>query len=461
MSKLSGFGLAAAALMIALVAAGASFARIPTKSVTHPAAAAAAPTDPALRAAGIKAAPGLIAEGHLPCTLTDAREIGTGTAADKGKATLYEVACKEGLGYILAKEDKAGVPLVSYDCLVMAKPAPDGKPNSVTCQLPGNAHPELGLQPIVNQTGHDCTVNNARFVGPTSDKQIYEVACQSGAGLIVMVPTAGGAPDANTCLAYSSAASDPGAIKCDLTTTDQELAAIDPVIASSGKCSAVKSRRYVLTTTDGADYFEVACADGKGYMLHVDHTGKLAETIACADAFQIGGGCTLTDARQAQTQQNAVYAGLAKKAGFDCDVSKYALFPQSDATKDVVELACSNRPDGGVGIFPAHGPAQVYDCLRSQDEGYKCTFSPIDALYPRLNADLRAKNKGSCVVASARPFARGDDGSDFVEVGCADGGPGWVMTFPQGATSPSELRNCAEVVNIAGGCQLPTNLKKS
>ena len=148
-------------------------------------------------------------------------------------------------------------------------------------------------------------------------------------------------------------------------------------------------------------------------------------------------------------------------AGFDCAVSKYALFPSTDPTKDVVEMACSNRPDGGVGIFPGHGPAHVYDCLRAQDEGYKCSYTPIEALYPHLNAELKAKNKGGCVVASARPFAHGDDGSDFVEVGCADGGPGWVLVYPAGASSPSELRNCVEVANLAGGCQIPTNRKKS
>jgi hypothetical protein len=142
-------------------------------------------------------------------------------------------------------------------------------------------------------------------------------------------------------------------------------------------------------------------------------------------------------------------------------VSKYALFPSTDPTKDIVEMACSNRPDGGVGIFPAHGPAHVFDCLRSQDEGYKCSYTPVEALFPHLDAELKAKNKGGCVVSGARPFARGDDGSDFVEVACADGGPGWVLVYPVGAASPSELRNCVEVAKLAGGCQLPSNRKKT
>ncbi|HEX4199469.1 MAG TPA: hypothetical protein VHZ26_18685 [Caulobacteraceae bacterium] len=450
MSRLSGFGLAAAALVMAVVTATASFAA--------PAPAAAPPIDPAQRAVGMKAAPQLITDAHLPCTLADARRIGEGTGPDKSPVTIYEIACKEGLGYVVAKEAKAGAPLVTYNCLMMAMPQANGKPNTMACQLPGNANPGLGLQTFVNQTGRTCAVDKGRFVGPTSDSSIYEVSCQGGAGLILTVPTAGGKPpEADNCLAYNQ----PGSIKCELTTSDQEIAPINAVAASSGKCAAVTNKRYVLSTTDGSDYFEVACGDGKGYMLHVDHTGKLAEAIGCAQAFEIGGGCTLTDARQAQTQQNAVYADLSKKAGFDCAVSKYALFPSTDPTKDVVEMACSNRPDGGVGIFPAHGQARVYDCLRSQDEGYKCSYTSVDTLYPKLSAELKAKNKGGCVVSSARPFAHADDGSDFVEVGCADGGPGWVLVYPAGSTSPSQLRNCTEVANLAGGCQLPTNKKKT
>ena len=33
------------------------------------------------------------------------------------------------------------------------------------------------------------------------------------------------------------------------------------------------------------------------------------------------GGCTLTDSRQAQTEQIGIYTDLAKKAGFDSPVS--------------------------------------------------------------------------------------------------------------------------------------------
>jgi hypothetical protein len=438
-------------MLMAVMTATASFAAPPPPG--------AAPIDPEMRAAGMKAAPGLIADSKIPCTLADARELGTGTAADKSSVTIYEVACKGSLGYIIGKEAKAGAPLTTYDCLMTANPMPNGKPNSMACVLPANANPAQGLQPTVTQIGHTCTVDKARYIGATADQNIYEVACQNGTGLVLEVANApGGKSDANNCLNYNSASA---SIKCELTTSATELAGVDAYAASSGKCATLKDKRYLTGAADGSDYFEVACADGKGYVLHVDQTGKLAETISCAEAFQMAGGCTLTDARQALTQQNAVYSDLAKKAGFNCDVSKYALFPSTDPSKEVVEMACSNRPDGGVGIFPAHGAAQVFDCLRSQDEGFKCSYTPESALFPQLTQQLKAKGRGSCTVSGARSFAKADDGSDYVEVACADGGPGWVMVYPAGASAPSDLQNCAAVANVAGGCQLPTNRKKT
>ena len=230
----------------------------------------------------------------------------------------------------------------------------------------------------------------------------------------------------------------------------------------SGKCAGVKAKRYVLTTTDGSDYFEVACSDGKGYMLQVDHTGKLADTIACAEAFQIGGGCTLTDARQALTQQNALYSDLAKKAGFDCAVIEIRPVSRADPRKDIVEMACSNRPDGGVGIFPAHGPRRSMTACARRTRATSAAIRAGSALFPRLDAELKAKNKGGCVVSSARPFAHGDDGSDFVEVGLRRRRAGLGAGLSgRSVASPSELRNCVEVANLAGGCQLPTNRKKT
>lgn len=409
---------------------------------------------PDQRKAGMKAAPALVAAAQLPCTVTDARLMGEGTGPDKVKTTYYEVACKEGLGYVLAAKEKNPVP-TAYDCVVMATPGPDGKPNPSACKLPANADPAAGLTPVMAKTGRACSVDKARYIGSSAEQSFYEVACHEGGGYILQWPKAPGAtPVASMCLAFGPDSN----VKCELTPPEQQMAVVDQLAAASGKNCQVKNRRYLGSTPDHDDFFEIACADGKGYMLEADSTGKLKQAVDCAKAQNIGGGCTLTDVRQAMTEQDNLYSDLAKKAGFDCKVSKYADFPPAADGAEVVELACSNRPDGGVGYFPTKGQPIVWDCLRAETEGYKCSFSPTSALYDKLSSQLKARNKGSCVVNGARAYGRTTAGADLIEVACADGGPGWVVEYQPGSNTPSELLNCAQAAQTGGGgCQLPTN----
>ncbi len=412
----------------------------------------------AAKDAATEAVTPLIAAAGLSCTPTATRVGGDVMTSDKSPAKIYEVACQEGMGYVLIAKTKGTEAPTAYTCMMAAQPGADGKPTPLACKLPANAHPELGLQPLIAQTGHACQIDKARTVGLGATQTYYEVACKDGAGYILQVPLKTGGPtiSATTCLAFGP----DSKVKCTLTSPAGQLAVVDGLAAATGKCTP-KDKRYVATDTAGTDYFEVACTDGKGYILHSDATGHLKETIDCAVASGIAGGCTMTDTRAALTQQSALYSNIAKKAGFNCDVSKYADFPAKDAANEVVELQCSNRPDGGVGVFPLRGgKGRVFDCIRAITEGYKCSFTPESAVIPKLNAQLRGLNKGSCVVNGARAFASGDQ-SDYIEVSCADGGPGWVIQYPKASESPTGVLNCAQAAGFGtGGCQLPTNVKK-
>ena len=429
-------GVSAALALTALIAATATFA------------AKDAATD---------AVTPLIAAAGVSCTPTAARVGGDVVTADKSPAKIYEVACSEGMGYVFIAKTKSTEAPTAYNCMMAAQPGPDGKPTPLACKLPANAHPELGLQGLMTQTGRACQVTNARLVGLGTSQTYYEVACKDGTGYILQAPLKAGGPpvSATTCLAFGPESK----VKCTLSTPAAQLAAVDALAAATGKCTP-KDKRYVATDTASTDYFEVACTDGKGYILHADATGHLKETIDCAVAGGIAGGCTMTDSRAAMTQQNALYSDIAKKVGFNCDVSRYGPIPVNDRSNEVVELQCSNREDGGIGIFPLHGgKGRVFDCIRAVTEGYKCSFTKEAAALPKLNAQLRGLNKGSCVVNGARAFGASDQ-TDYVEVSCADGGPGWVITYPKASDSPSGVLNCAQAAGFGtGGCKLPTNVK--
>jgi hypothetical protein len=400
-----------------------------------------------------------IADAHIPCTVTAQRAGNAGQLADGTQVKTFEVACQEGMGYVVMVKEKAGAAPLTFDCLAAAEPGKDGKPNPMACKLPANANPSQGLNPVLQKAGTACQVDKARWMGQTKDQTIYEALCKSGQDLLVLAPLAasGPAPVVDTCL---SLANGGGSLKCTLSTDAAQLALVDPLVASSSKACTLKDKRYVLSTNTDY-YYEVACADGKGFMMKVDKTGKVGQTIDCAEANYIGGGCTMTDARKAQTEEASLFSSLAKKAGFDCQVSSYESFPQSDSSRDVIEMQCSNRPDGAVGIFPGSGTPQVFDCLRAQAHGFKCSKTSTDALFPKLTSQLKARGRGSCTVSGARPLGTRSSTSDFVEVACADGGPGWVIEYPFDGQTPSNLYNCVQAKSLTGeACQLPTNQVK-
>jgi hypothetical protein len=438
-----------------------------TFAVASPALAAPKATpafSEAQRKTGMAKAPEIIAQANLACGLTDARFVGSSEEKKDGvkvTTSFIEVACSEGLGYVIQAKTDGSVP-VTYDCVATSAPAigPDGKQtkNSLGCLLPGNANPMAGLQPLVAKSGSQCAVDKARYIGQSPTTAYYEVACKTGAGIVLLaaLPATADRKITNmSCVSFGQSGRN-----CELTTPEQNLAPIKAMMAKSGKTCEINNTRFVLATIDGSEYYELACQAGDGYMLQVQGEA-LAKTIKCADAAFVGGGCTLTDAREAETQQAGLYSSIAKKAGFDCDVAKYAAFPVQGNDKEVVELACKNRADGAVGIFPTSAGVkpQILDCVRSQLTGYRCSFSKQDAVYPKLTSHLKSQGKSSCIVSNTNPIGRAET-SEFLEVACSDGLPGWVIEYVTGVEAPKSVLSCTQAKTIGGGCKLPGNTLK-
>ncbi|HEX6860643.1 MAG TPA: hypothetical protein VF138_10650 [Caulobacteraceae bacterium] len=405
------------------------------------------------RERGLAEAPPLVASAGIKCTVADARLIGEDK---KTKQAFYEVACNEGLGYVVSSSLN-GAPPSAFTCLQAAVPNADGTPNSVQCTLPGNADAAAGLKPFIQKAGKNCNTDKVRYIGQGQKNTYFEIACKGGAGYVMVTswpPDPAADVQMNTCLVYDES----NTLFCQLTTRAAQLAPVDALVAKAGKSCTIKDRRYVLTSSkDASNYYEVACDNDTGYIVQESATGQLMRILDCASADFIGGGCTMTDSRAAKTEQSALYSRLAKQAGFPCAVTKYATLPVTGA-REVIELACSDRPDGGIGIFTASS-GTVYDCVRAELEGYRCSFTKKDLVYPKMSADLDKLGKGSCQVSEARAVGKTTD-EGFVEVACADGLPGWVIGYPNNSSQPKEVLSCLQAANIGGGCKLPTNRKK-
>ena len=433
------FGLGLATALIVAMFAGTAFAKDEIPPEAHK--------------AGMAAAPALIESAKLPCTLVDARYMGANEAS---KMKVYEIACKDALGYIVAAKDKDPNPTV-LDCVMSSAPDDKGKPNPMACKLPANLNPGAGLNASLTAAGRNCSVEKSRYIGSTASENIYEVGCTgSGDYILRTSKTAGTAPIASMCATF---APETG-IKCGFTTPEAQMAEIDKMAAGIGQPCTVKGRRYIGSTPDHTDFFEVACSEGKGYVLQTGSNGALQQSIDCVKATELAGGCTLTDVRQAQTELVTVYTHLSQKAGFDCTVTKYAEFPAKADGTEVVELACSNRPDGGVGMFPANGTPTVVDCLRASAQGYVCNmtkdFTPV---YAKLTASLKAyKASSECKIVNGQALGSTAT-ADLIEVACADP-PGEVVEISNATNSVIGIHSCSEsMITGAGGCQLPGNKK--
>ena len=425
------------------------------------AAPAAPPVSKDQRTKGMAEAPALVAAAGSDCQVSDARLVGQATdPKTKAKTSLYEVACTGNEGLLV--EVDAGQPTASlFTCEEAAGAAAAGNKKANTCELPGNADPKAGILPYLAKTGVTCTADKIRPIGHSPSNAFFEVACHEGApGYILELssPLRLDKPAvAQPCIMFESTNN----IHCELTDRAAQLAMVDGLVKASGKPCTIKDRGFLGVAPSGKSYYEAACQDGKGYVIEQNANGAFSRSIDCASADAIAGGCKLSDARQAKTEQAGLYTQLAKKAGFDCAVSGYAPLPADLPGKEVVELACSNHPDGGIAVFPVSGGVgQVYDCAHSELKGLRCSLTKPSAAYPRLTADLKSFGKASCTVSNSRVVGVSTDQQiGYVEVACADGLPGYMIGYTMATLSPKTALVCASAKGISGGCTLPGNNK--
>ena len=439
-----GIGLAAA-LIVAVMAPAA---------VLSASKGAAPAVSEAQRKQGMAEAPAVAQSIGITCQVTDARFIGKqADPKTKASTSYYEIDCDKGLGFIL--QSPSGGKASAFTCIEADTPQPDGKPSSLPCVLPGNADPKADLVPLLAKAGvTTCVPDGARGIGQSSTNTFLEVSCQGGSGYVIQAAapaTVDGAVVANDCLVYDAG---EGNIKCTLHDKASRMAVVDQYVKAANNGCAVKDRRFVGMAQSGAAYWETSCQDGKGYIYQVEK-GQLAKTFECSKAQGILGGCELTNTKEAETAQAGLYTSLSKKAGFDCTVSKYGPFP-SPAGLDVVELACSNRTDGAVGIFAGPGQtSRVVDCARAPLVGYRCSFTKPEDGYKFVTADLKKMGKDSCNVSAVRIIGKTTKGTTYLETACSDGLKGYVLEYNTAPNlEPVSATGCA----FTKDCKLPGNV---
>ncbi len=427
-------------------------------------AQAAPRIDAAQRKKGMAEAPALITAAGSKCVLTDAVYVGgANDTKTKTKTDFTEVACDGNLGVVFQKVvSPEGEKVQGYNCLALAEPLADGKPNSLKCKLPANLNPATGMQPFVTKAGVACNVTKARALGEGAAAAYFEVGCDNNRGYIVetgKIYDPAGVVKLSTCLLYE----ETGNVTCKLTPRAAMLeSAVNPLVPQADATCQVKDRRYVLTSGANEDYFEVSCNDGKGFMIRTDNTGAFKEKVECANADYVAGGCSLTDVKTAKTEDNGLYTRLAKAGGYDCDVKGYRLLTASGGT-ETVELECNNRADGAVAILPPPGGAKArfYNCAAADLTGFRCNLTKAPATYALLTAAVKkSRPTSTCTVSDATVLGANTE-AGYVEVACSDREPGYVLRYPKVTDVSDAALYCTQArTDIGTSCTLPTNVTR-
>jgi len=446
-------------LILAAVFAAVAFGGPPLALAAAP-AAPPAPYSKEQIEKGAKTAPAVVQASGLQCAIANAAFIseGMGKSPDdpKGKdvkITSYEVSCQQGMGYVL--QDYAGLPLKIYDCVSLADtPSP--------CRLPENRDPKAMIGTLVKAAGKTCTVAQERPLGATrAGDRFFEVSCAEGPGYIIKAasPLSTTPPLAEDCARQIGTN-----LECKYTTKEQIQAALNAklqaLVQASGKTCTISGSREVGADSSGMVYYEVACGPGVGYMLGAKND-QFVRAISCANAAGLGGGCTLTDVTKAESAESGTYTHLATAGGFNCTVGKYRYIGlDSKNGSEVVELQCTNRPDGVIAMFPSDnkGQAKFFDCIAAGGLGETCHLSDPSASYDKYTKALASKGKTSCKVSGAKWLAATTDGNNFIETACSDGLPGWVIS-QTASGSVDQILTCGQAKAAGVACTLPTNVK--
>ncbi|MDE2182635.1 MAG: hypothetical protein KGJ78_06395 [Alphaproteobacteria bacterium] len=264
---------------------------------------------------------------------------------------------------------------------------------------PPKANPEADkarAQQAVQAFAIACQMTDSRVLasgkqsvnGQDVPTQVYEVACSDGLGYILQMHDSQPGM-ASSCFAAEGAHQDAVAkheeypFYCQLPANADIRRMAQNQLAKSGTgCTAARSIWFGVSRTDHLEYTEVACSDGKGYLLATAMPGYQTPTrvMSCIEAAQRGLQCKLTSTpavARRPTQEDLVAA--LSQHGVACTVQNFHFFGQETKQKRyVAEFSCPEHPEGVVAFIPLNGnatPFETRSCAQAAKVGVQCTLS--------------------------------------------------------------------------------------
>jgi hypothetical protein len=429
-----------------------------------PVAAAAQPQDPRSRrsrGARVVQTPEQVLEAARPlavttgisCDVTEAKLLGT---AEDG-SSVYETTCRTGPGFLLQSKE----PPTAINCLALnvsvqrAREAnPEVPPASLECTMPANVNATAVLTPLAQAAGVTCTIDDAGWIGETTDgKDRYEIGCAGADGYWLEVPkAAGGQATLQPCLLVVNARG-----TCARTSAEEHAAVIGGLLAGqSAPSCTVSGGRYAGQNANGK-FYEARCADDSGFMFRTSAEGAFLQAYPCATAQSIGGGCTLTDTSAITAAADQRRMSLLAQAGLSCAKTQERRIgaETSGLMREAIEYGCSDQPLGLVLLMPAEGADgfEAIDCVSAAARRMDCRFVTADAVKEAVGRQMQAA-RTSCTVAEFRGVGRIVEAvAERFEVKCADGS-GYIVDVPADRAASAQVKTCATAANEDDRCEL-------
>jgi len=238
--------------------------------------------------------------------------------------------------------------------------------------------------PLLQALQISCDVNDAKLViagtsrpksgGKELETRVYEVACAGSMGYLLETVSkamhiAISCLSAEEARAVDVAKGKEPSFFCKLPENADVYALVTSMIKAGvgAQCEVGTLQLYGRSQSTHTEYSEVACKDGKGFLLRMAQPGTQAETVvmSCAEAAKQSIKCRLTDPGpvEAPVTLQTFKEALARN-GVACDIGQIRLIGQEDHLKRyVVEYICANQPQSAIAFIPLAGNSNPYESL--------------------------------------------------------------------------------------------------
>jgi len=233
-------------------------------------------------------------------------------------------------------------------------------------------------QAVATAAGLSCRVKESALLGATTDNHdMYEVACDGGAGYILTSATP---PQTFDCLVLSAQADQVRAAGgevaansvCNLPGNQNSAVMIAGYAREAGVPCEVDAGKALGATPEGNLVFEVGCAGSDGY--HIEKATQGWVRTDCLQIMATNLTCQFTTADEQVAGFRPLLVGTAID---DCAAQQIHLLAQND-TGRFIEVKCASG-DGFVARVKDNAVSQIYPCAAAVRIGGGCTLTPVAA----------------------------------------------------------------------------------